>query len=232
MKTTYENYIFLKGKIITEWKVEISDGVNKARNQNTFYSKYHDTLRRELKETQQLLTSKNLTRFFFEMEELLELDSLLEEEDAFNQCLSEKKIHSKTTIQILAKSSALNEISDFIYKNWIGNQEIETIEKLHWGGSEQTEFIQLIYALIESGYITEVDKKIGKYTTVERISNFFDFPLSKNWRDDLSSSIHDRNSDYQPEIFTNILRGWQKYRDTQIIKKKKRILPPKNDTTG
>jgi hypothetical protein len=94
------------------------------------------------------------------------------------------------------------------------------IEKLHWGGSEQTEFVQLIYSMIESGYITDKDK-IGKYKIVQRFARFFNFPLNKNWEDNLSSSIHDRNNDYVPEIFRRLKSGWTIYRDYRLSINKK-----------
>lgn len=126
----------------------------------------------------------------------------------------------ETKVGILAKFSASKEILIYIE----GHREIEsenpTIEKLHWGGKEQTEFTQFIYALLESGFIVDIDK-IGKIKIVERMSKFLDFPLTKSWRDDLSSSIHDRNTDYEPKIFKTIQAGWETYRDSRLEAKRR-----------
>jgi hypothetical protein len=74
--------------------------------------------------------------------------------------------------------------------------------------------------MIESGYITDKDK-IGKYKIVQRFARFFNFPLNKNWEYNLSSSIHDRNNDYVPEIFRRLKSGWTIYRDYRLSINKK-----------
>jgi hypothetical protein len=94
----------------------------------------------------------------------------------------------------------------------------EELKTLNWGGIEQTEFIQLIYSLIESGLINDKDK-IGKYKIVDRFAKFFNFELHKNWPDILSSSIHDRNNEYSPNIFNQLKMAWENYRDSRLNKK-------------
>ena len=48
------------------------------------------------------------------------------------------------------------------------------------------------------------------------MSIFFNFPLTKNWRDNLSSSINNTKNDYEPDIFKNIQSGWDTYRDKRL----------------
>ena len=55
---------------------------------------------------------------------------------------------------------------------------------------------------------------------VIQMAEIFNLKLGKNWQSNLSKSINKRNLDYIPEIFENVKKGFAKYRDRQLNKKK------------
>lgn len=221
MKKLYKNYISKTEKLIAEKTKAISNALKNARNINTAVAKKYDEEKKIFNELIKTLADGGLSDFFREFQLALDLDKNVTEEMAFEGLLqNDGDIDLK--IGILADFSATKKILQYIEDQ----REVEIkmakseIEKLHWGGSEQTEFVQLIYSMIESGYITDKDK-IGKYKIVQRFARFFNFPLNKNWEDNLSSSIHDRNNDYVPEIFRRLKSGWTIYRDYRLSINKK-----------
>jgi hypothetical protein len=214
MKNIYKNYILRKEKLIAEKTKAINKTIKNARNINVAVAKLIDDERNTFNELVKSLANADLSDFFREFQSTLDLNKNITEEIAFEgQLLKDGDIDLK--IEILAKFSATKEILQYIEDQ--REIEIENIanEKLHWGGIQQTEFAQLIYALFESGYIVDKEK-IGKIKIVERMSIFFNFPLTKNWRDNLSSSINNTNNNYEPDIFKNIQSGWDTYRDKRL----------------
>ena len=89
-----------------------------------------------------------------------------------------------------------------------GNHETEkTVDSKYWIGTEETEFVQLIYALVEAGRLRRKNKTI----MVMKIATFLGIELSKNWDSNLSKSKNERNYDYKPAIFEDLLQGWKRY---------------------
>ena len=77
---------------------------------------------------------------------------------------------------------------------------------------------------IYNNYISKTEKLIAEKTKaiiVQRFARFFNFPLNKNWEDNLSSSVNDRNNSYEPEIFKRLKSGWTNYRDSRLEINKK-----------
>jgi hypothetical protein len=219
MKNLYKNYISKTEILIAEKTKAISNALKNARNINTAVAKKYDEEKKIFNELMKTLADSGLSDFFREFQIALDLDKNITEEMAFEGLLqNDGDIDLK--IGILADFSATKKILQYIEDQ--REIEIENLEneKLHWGGNKQTEFAQLIYALFESGYIVDNDN-IGKIKIVERMSKFLNFPLTKTWRDDVSSSIHDRNNDYEPEIFKIIQSGWATYRDCRLETKRK-----------
>jgi len=219
MKNRYKNYISKREKLISEKTKVINNAIKNARNINTAVAKLYDEEREIFNELIKTLAASGLTDFFRDFQVALDLDKNKTEQIVFDGLLlNHEDIDLK--IGLLAEFSATKKIIQYIEdQREIVIEKLEN-EKLHWGGNEQTEFAQLIYALFESGYIVDNDK-IGKIKIVERMSKFFNFPLTKNWRDDVSSSIHDRNNDYEPDIFKIIQSGWATYRDYRLEAKRK-----------
>ena len=220
MKNPYKNYISKKEKLIAEKTKAISNALKNARNINTAVATKYDEERKIFNELIKTLAAVGLSDFFREFQIALDLDKNTTEKIAFEGLLlNHEDIDLK--IGILAEFSATNQIMQYIEdQREIENSENSENEKLHWGGSEQTEFVQLIYSMIESGLITDKDK-IGKYKIVQRFARFFNFRLNKNWEDNLSSSVNDRNNAYEPEIFKRLKSGWTNYRDSRLEINKK-----------
>ena len=219
MKNPYEYFISKSEKLITEKTMVIDNAIKNARNINTAVAKLYDEERGLFNELIKTLAGSGLTDFFRDLEIALDLDKNTTEKIVFDGLLlNHEDINLK--IELLAEFSATKKIIQYIEDLRVRELENLENEKLHWGGNEQTEFAQLIYALFESGYIVDNDK-IGKIKIVERMSKFLNFPLTKNWRDDVSSSIHDRNNDYEPDIFKTIQSGWATYRDNRLETKRK-----------
>ena len=95
----------------------------------------------------------------------------------------------------------------------------EHIYPVQWTANRdnKTEFVQLIYALHEAGYLNNGTGEITKI--VESLADAFNVNLSKNWQSNLSASIHKSNSDYQPPIFDKIATAYSLYADRLIIAK-------------
>jgi len=219
MKNLYKNYISKTEILIAEKTKAISNALKNARNINTAVATKYDEERKIFNKLIKTLAAVGLSDFFREFQIALDLDKNTTEKIAFEGLLlNHEDIDLK--IGILAEFSATNQIMQYIEDQREIEIENSENEKLHWGGSEQTEFVQLIYSMIESGLITDKDK-IGKYKIVQRFARFFNFPLNKNWKDDLSSSVNDRNNDYEPEIFKRLMSGWTIYRDSRLEINKK-----------
>ena len=219
MTNWYNIYSEEKRLLFTALEVEIESGVLKSSNETTFYSKFKEKYNKEFVEIQKKLSELNLVRFFIELKENLDLDNELSEEMGFNTLFQNSNSTNTNNLKLLAKYVAINEILYQLDKEKIEDIENQNISGIFWNGTVQTEFVQFIYGMIEADYISDKEK-LGKIEIVNRISNFFNFPLSKYWQDNLSSSIHDRNNDTESKIFSKFQKGWERYRDQQILKVK------------
>lgn len=217
MKNLYKNYISKTEILIAEKNKAISNAFKNARDINTAVATKYEEERKIFNELIKTLAAVGLSDFFREFQIALDLDKNTTEKIVFEGLLL-KHEDIDLKIGILAEFSATNQIMQYIEDQREIESEDSESENLHWGGNEQTEFIQLIYALIESGYIVDKER-IGKNKIVARLSRFFNFSLNKNWPDALSSSIHDRNNDYKPEIFRKLDEAWERYRDLRLSKK-------------
>ena len=97
---------------------------------------------------------------------------------------------------------------------------IANLYPIQWTGSKdnKNEFVQLIYALHEAGYLNKGRGEITK--VVERLAETLQVGLGKNWQSNHSASIHKANKDYQPPIFDKIRQSYFKYSDELITAKK------------
>lgn len=194
----------------------IQISLDKARNQNAAISNLLDQFRNQFNELQKILFKCDLGNFFQRIEQKLDLDKDQTEEQIFLELFlisnrSEIELYYLINYQVL--KITIQHLENIRQQDNSTNQ----ITSLHWGGTIETEIVQLIYALIEIGYIQDKDN-IGKYSIVERFTKFLNFNLSKNWKDNLSSSVNDRNNDYTPEIFRKLVIGWNQYRDDRLQK--------------
>jgi hypothetical protein len=100
-----------------------------------------------------------------------------------------------------------------------GYESMEIVSPVFWKMKNETEFVQLIYALSEAKYLDNESGEITKL--VQQVASVFNFKLGKNWQSNFSKSINDRNHKYEAKIFTNLKDSFHAYRERQINKKKK-----------
>ncbi len=102
-------------------------------------------------------------------------------------------------------------------------QDIKPMESsysIQWTGKKdnKNEFVQMIYALHEAGYLNKGKGEITKI--IESLSEILQVGLGKNWQSNHSASIHKANKDYQPPVFEKIKQAYHQYMDELIAVKK------------
>jgi len=84
--------------------------------------------------------------------------------------------------------------------------KIEVNSQMIWNG-DKVGLIQLIKSLIKVKAIQIGSLKENEAISI--ISNFFNTNINKNNLSSFSRAIHSNNTDYHPEIFNKILRGYE-----------------------
>jgi hypothetical protein len=216
----YDYYLMAKAGVVDQRKNEFNLEYDKARNKNTVVAKWIDDLRVESNSIQRELVQNGLDNFKREWDNTYELDSGIDTGQAFDltvaNCFPEL---STEQIRLISQVDALIDIMEFIestriYNNQDSFNNSRPINK-YWIGTEETEFVQLIYALIEADRLISKDK----IKMTQAIADFLGFPLSNDWQSKLSHSIHQGNFDKKPRIFGDLDKAWEKYKDRQINKK-------------
>ena len=227
MKNYYQFYLAEKEKLVAEKKATIDARIKKARKDSVIISYLLQEEKDSISSLQKELQKISLGNFLPRLHEIQIFDAEISEEDAFIQCLTEFKIeNADNTIKKLAATKASDEIIQYCYflmnsksrnRSFSEALESEKHKNKYWMGNEETEFVQLMYALVQTKRLEEK----GKVKMVEQIASFLGFPLSYDWQSKLSHSIHDRNGNTIPGIFNELKDGWLSYRSDQIEKKKK-----------
>jgi len=194
--------------------------INKARDKEAAYQLQLNDMYQFHKNLQRELSPHN--RFLIEIKEEYDLDNTKEIEKIFNhkwrlfsQAVRKKIFKNLVLLQTyenffsclrekeLNKSS--NEIEDFTIQS-----------NITWIGKNETEFVQLIYALYEANLIQgEGITKIAK-----EFARLLNFELKSNWQSNHSKSLNERNADYEPKIFANLSKAYNEYRKKRIYKEK------------
>lgn len=211
----YDYYLTTMAEFMEKRKNEFTLEYDKARNKNTVVAKWIDELRVESNSIQRELVQIGLGNFKREWENTYELDSGIDEGQAFDQtvanCFPDFNIEQ---IDLISKIDALSELVKFIESNRIINSGDGEEDPLNnntpiWIGKNETEFMQLIEGLIET---KRLDPKVvgGKWKLIELFAKFVGIQLSKNANSNLSKSKNERNNDYCPKIFEELLKVWNK----------------------
>jgi len=227
MKNYYQFYLAEKKKLVAEKKATIDGRIKKAQKDSPIISWLIDEERALTTAFKTTMQEKSLGNFQNRLKTIKIYDGAITEKDAFNQCVVEFNIENdETSIVLLAIEKASDEIIQYCYdcmhsksinRDLDQNQNVEKNQNQYWLGTQETEFVQLLYALVES---KRLEKK-GKVKMVQKIASFLGFPLSYDWQSKLSHAIHDTNEDKIPDIFNELKEGWLSYRNAQIEKKKK-----------
>ncbi len=221
----YDYYLTAKAGVVDQRKIEFMLEYDKARNKNTVVANWIDALRDEIILIQRDLVQNGLGNFQREWGNTYELDSGIDEGQAFDQtiayCFPDLRIQQ---LGLISHLDALRDLMEFIeskriYNNQDSFDNSRPVNK-YWIGTEETEFVQLIYALIESGRLSNR----GKIKMVKNIADFFGFPLTDDWQSKLSHAVHDRNYDNNPNIFNDLKDSWETYRTKKITDKRKKSI--------
>jgi hypothetical protein len=97
----------------------------------------------------------------------------------------------------------------------------EAKNQVRWKGTT-IDFVQLIYALQEAGYLDNEERQIT--SLVEQVSKIFNHHLSDHWQSNFSDNANNRNNDYQPKIFSNLMQAFESRRARLIESKRKNRL--------
>jgi hypothetical protein len=220
---TYLKEVEALGK---KFQTDLDSRLMKARDQKRALSICHGDFNGQYHESRSLIREAGYDDGFFKTtSDLLTMDAGMSESDAFVKAHEDYKVGlSEENTKKLALNRALTEFVERIKQmEKLANEQDEnalapsTRKNTYWIGAEETEFVQLIYALVEAKRLPEK----GKTKMVEEIAAFFGLTLSGDWQSNLSKSIHERNSDYEPAIFDELSEAWERYAGRREDKKKK-----------
>lgn len=153
-----------------------------------------------------------------ELHEEFGINSTLSKDDIFNQKISlhPKKEHKKL-IDNLAKLNSIIKFYDQISKD--SPYALKKVESdklsanntgLKWKeGATKTDFIQLVYALHESGLLRNEKEHVTKL--VEELAVLFNFDLGVNWQQIHTDSKTNRSIGYEIKIFNELEKSYKKY---------------------
>ncbi len=219
MKTSYEIFTSNCESRFEALKKEYDEKVKNAKNKKLVNNEFFDALaRNEYTKIQNGLGENS--RILISIKDELERDVNLEERNLFNKSLSiipPKK--RKVTFDLLVELRAM----DYFFEYWNNlelNKTKQTIAstsgEIYWKGTNETEFVQLIYMLFHSNLLKNEKTEITKL--VNQVAEVFNYKLGKHWQSNLSSSKEKRKRDYKPEIIEKLSQAWKSYSEKEKAK--------------
>lgn len=141
---------------------------------------------------------------------------------------SYRVVLAKTLLKSLAFTEVYERYDEIVSEPLISiDGEFSEAERiaLNWTNlistkENKNDFVQLIYALHQAGYINQGRGEITKI--VEQAASVFNVKLGNNWQSNHSASIHKAKRDYEPAIFKKIQEAYKFYTDELIAGKRKR----------
>ena len=156
--------------------------------------------------------SKKLDKTDFEILSILCLEKQVNPNDFFY-----------ASAEYIAKEKNFSEVMQYRAQNTkiatFDKLDSKSVSNVKWQRDNKTEFVQLIYALYEAGYINNEESQKTKLVT--QLSSLFNFDVGKHWQSNLTKSINDRNADYVPDIFQNLTKAFIEYRDKHVCSQTK-----------
>lgn len=219
MKSYYNQFQELATKYFNEYKVEYDNKLNNAieTKKAIVQGNYLDYLIRDKKiQIEGVLGQK--FRIIHELQEEYGLNLSLSKEDIFNQKIQAyPKNEHKKLIENLAKYDSIIKFYIQISEHSLYVIKTKESEKLpvnrtgiKWKeGATKLEFIQLIYALHESGHLRNEKKHVTKL--VEELASLFKFDLGINWQQIHTDSKNNRNDGYEIKIFNELEKSYKNY---------------------
>jgi len=205
-------------KIFEKLKAEFLSRQNRAGHKGNIFTKQRSEHRDRVNNVYNL-TSPFTYPVFQEIREIQDEDKDITFDDALQLVLP--KISNEDLITAVKKLSILKAYEDFSYfiddyykENFAEAEVLESeigkhFSNIRWIGTNQTEFVQFVYALYEAKLITNDEDKITYL--VRQLAEIFQVDLGKNWQSSLTKSITERNYDYEPKIFIKLQEGFKSY---------------------
>lgn len=163
--------------------------------------------------------------FIFNIEEEVKKYKNKEFEIEFNSKFSvfenkdkERILNNLAVLKSYLKLHEYLQIEAIKYSPQVEIKNDKTTSNIQWLKDNKTEFTHFIYALFHGGYLSNKEKE--KTKLVEEIAKLFNIELSENWQSNLSKSILKSKNGYEPEIFNELKKEFEKYY-TEIINKDK-----------
>ena len=205
--STYDLYKSEKVKLENDLETKFHQEKYNARDKSLVIDKYQGLISEDLVKIHTKLETTRLTNFLNNWRYNYKIDKNLSEKGAFDKTLKESgsEIDKKTLLLIAeyeVKICFLNKIDKKIDST--GKRMTQSI----WMNKNHTSFLQLIEGLIQLGYIQPRVNQ-GKLELIQECAEFFGLELSEHWKSNLSKSKNERNNNYVPEIFKNLIANWE-----------------------
>ncbi len=221
MNDFYKLFEEEKKALLKTYQTEVKKALKNTRDEFMTSGILLNAYREKSHEVAKAISKEGLSQVLPKYEEILLMDASYSKPEAFLQAIAEN--HASMTndaVLLLSKREALSGVIRILEDKMnhpLGKTKYPAASLAkYWIGNEETEFLQLIYALIESGRLP----KKGKIEMVKDIARFFGIKLSKNWQSNLSKSVHERKNNYGPSIFDELKEGWNMYVEGLINRKK------------
>ena len=229
----YKEYDKISKDLFEQLKKQYFDIINIAREWEIACNYFSDTiLNPQIGDNgSKLMTLGTANTFSKEWNDRYNLNKSKERPEIFNVMILEVESTKRDeTVKLLGEQAGqtamrkfLGDESDKQNSSHTGNKSIENYKEyqspINWKGNNETEFIQLIYALHEAGYLYNEEKQITNL--VWQMAHAFNVRLGGNWQSNFSKSINNRKTGYEPKIFDDLKKSFIGYRDKLINKKKK-----------
>ena len=191
-------------------KRELRKQIENARDESAIITKWYNDLEMELSELEIYLQVERLHDFFEELRNEYLCDKQLTHDEAFQKILLKKadqiNLEKLKTIQ---RYKVLIDTKNHINTEIYFKPQTNKTYKLKWKSKNETEFIQLMHGLIEIGRI-DIGNEKSNWNVIRKIADFFSVELSKNAISNFSKSYKNRNNDYIPKIFQDLMENFEK----------------------
>jgi len=215
---------------ITEHLMGLIELMEKNLKEND-EANYYEYLRREsvlLKKygkTLKPFMEKSFCKYFYF--EYALIDKGIYTQQQYDEFIPEQKLFSIDEVFDFHQLclSGLNHNRNMLYlqrePEFESNQKPSINYKIQWTQKKENknEFVQLVYALHEAGYINDGKGEILKI--VEAMAQALNYKLSDHWHSNHYNSIHRQNSDYEPQIFKTLQQSYMKYSKKSLDEKSK-----------
>jgi len=223
MPITYSEFIKERNLKLELLKAKYKSAIKKPKKQ--FKLEVHSVFFKTMNDEYIVLAQKIAPHYNFLQEIMTEHnhDPSKKISDLFDSKIKEITVAKfELMLQDLILNEAMNLFFTYLNKKFeelkpqnLNESPIQSA--LKWNADNETELIQLIYALNKAGYISGNITKI-----VPEFASLMNFPLGKNWKINHSSSIHNRKDGYQVKLFEKLKEKYNEYCIEQITKVKSR----------